>query len=86
MVGLYASSIYGRIQPKYGGGAPTPTVVYLTKPLAWMDSNVVSALLLDESEEGYFILAPNADRALFIPRSNVAALYFGPLERVPKRK
>ena len=86
LVGFYASSIYGGIQAKYGGGAPTPAVLYLSKPSAWFDSNVVSVQLLDETEEGYFILAPSSDKALFIPRSNVTALYFGSLNEVPKKK
>jgi hypothetical protein len=83
---FYASSVYGHILPKYGGGAPTPIVVYLNKPLPWAPSKVKSASLLDETEQGYFVAGSKGDNALFVPRSNLFAIYFGLSSEAPKAK
>lgn len=86
LVAFYASNIYGRILPKYGGGAPTPVVLYLNRPLPWDASGAATTLLLDETDQGYFVTMPGGDGALFIPRSDVSAAYFGPSSHAPKMK
>lgn len=83
---FYTSSIFGSLPPKFGGGAPVPVVLYLNKPVAWLDSPTASVSLLDETDQGFYVLAPGKSKALFIPRSDVGSLYFGPAEDVVKSK
>jgi len=83
---FYVAAVFGSVQPKVGGGAPTPVVFYLNKPVAWLDSNTASVSLLDETDQGFYVLASGKSTALFIPRSDVASLYFGPAEDVMKPK
>jgi hypothetical protein len=76
--------MFGTIQPKFGGGAPVPVVLYLNSPVAWLDAKVVSASLLDETDQGFYVLTSPKGKALFVPRSNVASLYFGSKDDLPK--
>jgi hypothetical protein len=85
-IGFYIAALFGSVQSKVGGGAPTPVVFYLNKPVAWLDSTTVSVSLLDETDQGFYVLTSGKSRALFIPRSDVASLYFGPAEDVMKSK
>lgn len=83
---FYISAVFGSVQSKVGGGAPTPVVFYLNKPVAWLDSTTASVSLLDETDQGFYVLSSGKSKALFIPRSDVGSLYFGPAEDVMKSK
>ncbi|HXX21941.1 MAG TPA: hypothetical protein VEO19_02185 [Terriglobia bacterium] len=85
-VWIYVAMIFGTVPPKLGGGAPTPVVLYLNRPAAWLDSTVASASLLDETDQGFYVLTPGKNKALYIPRSDVSSVYFGPAEEVTKSK
>lgn len=83
---FFILAVFGTMQPKFGGGAPAPVVLYLNKPVAWLDSPAANVSLLDETEQGFYVLVPGKTRALFIPRNDVASVYFGPIEDVTKSK
>lgn len=85
-VSFYIGAIFGSLPPKFGGGAPTAAVLYLDKPVAWLDSTTASVSLLDETDQGFYVLTPGKSKALFVPRSAVASVYFGPAEDVMKSK
>jgi len=76
LIAVYANFIYGRIQAKYGGGAPVPVTFCLDKPPAWIGSTTFRASLIDETDHGFYVLLPRNEKALFIPRSTVLSLYF----------
>ena len=85
-IGFYIAAVFGSVQSKVGGGAPTPVVFNLNKPVAWLDSTTAKVSLLDEANQGVYVLTSGKTKALFIPRNDVGSLYFGPAEDVMKSK
>jgi hypothetical protein len=84
-ISIYVNMVMGHMQQKFGGGAPVPAVLYLNKPLPLSNgTTTVEVSLLDETEQGYYILPPGKHTALFIPRGEVSSIYFGPAEDLPK--
>jgi hypothetical protein len=86
LVAFYISSVFKLIQPKYGGGAPTAVTVFLQKPVAWLNTTTVSASLVDETDQGYYVLPSGKNGALFIPRSEVSSIYYGSVDDLQKQK
>ncbi len=75
--GVYAVKLYPRIKPQYGGGAPVPIVLHLTKKLPVFDSETVPVSLIDETEQGYYVLR-GSDKAVFVARGLVEEVEFLP--------
>ena len=63
------------IPHQFGGGAPVPVVLHLTKKLPVFDSESIPVSLIDETEQGYYVLSAN-DKALFVARSLVEGVEF----------
>jgi hypothetical protein len=77
--------VFGAIEPKFGGGAPHPVVVYLSQPVAWLSPGPVEASLLDETDRGLYVLPAEKAKALFIPDRDISAIYFGGEADIPKQ-
>jgi hypothetical protein len=75
--GLYATKVYPNIRHHYGGGAPVPIVLHLTKKLPVFDSETVPVSLIDETEQGYYVLR-GSDKAMFVARGLVEEVEFLP--------
>jgi hypothetical protein len=75
---VYARFIYGSIGVAFGGGAPALVTVHLARTSPLTKSDAMSAKLLDETELGYYLLAvtDGSERAVFVPRGEVAAIEF----------
>jgi hypothetical protein len=73
--GLYAFGIYPKIRHEFGGGAPVPVILHLTKKLAVFESSEVSVSLIDETEQGYYVVR-GSDKALFVARNLVESVEF----------
>jgi hypothetical protein len=80
--GAYAIYVYPNIAHQFGGGAPVPIVLHLTKKLPVFDSESVSVSLLDETEQGYYVLR-GSDKAVFVTRGLVEEVEF--LRTVPAK-
>jgi hypothetical protein len=65
--GLYATKVYPTVKHQFGGGAPVPIVLHLTKKLPVFDSETVPVSLVDETEQGYYVLR-DSDKAMFVAR------------------
>jgi hypothetical protein len=52
-------------------------MIFQINPTPLSTSNPVGALLLDETDQGFYILLSADGKAFFIPRSNVASIFFG---------
>jgi hypothetical protein len=72
---MYAIKVFPNISHQFGGGAPLPVVLHLTKKLPALDSENASVFLLDETERGYYVLR-SSDKALFVARSFVEEVEF----------
>jgi hypothetical protein len=73
---FFSRSIYPKVQASWGGGEPIPVVFYLTKDSPLKPGEAVPALLLDESETGFYFVETNKSHAVFMPRSQVSMLFF----------
>jgi hypothetical protein len=73
--GLYANNIYPNIPHQFGDGRPLPVVLHLTKKMPVFDSDNVFALLVDETEQGYYVLY-GSDKAVFVTRGLVEEVEF----------
>jgi hypothetical protein len=73
--GLYAVKVYPKIEHQFGGGAPVPIVLHLTKKLPAFDSENATVSLIDETEQGYNVLS-GSDRAVFVTRGLVEEVEF----------
>jgi hypothetical protein len=73
--GLYATKVFPSLKHEYGGGAPVPIVLHLTKKLPVFDSESVPVSLIDETEQGYYVVR-GADKAVFVARGLVEEVEF----------
>src|SRR6266478_2534421 len=85
IIWIYISWVFVLLPPRWGGGQPTPIVVYLNNPAPWSPENPIQVLLLDETDQGLYILLSPSGRAFFVPRSNVASVFFGTRDEAPKK-
>lgn len=77
-VGLYSTLIYARVEPKFGGGKPTPIILYFSGTNPISSSQSMPASLVDETDHGYYVLLnANEPKALFLRRDLVSAVYYG---------
>jgi hypothetical protein len=72
---IYAAKVYPNIRHGIGGGAPVPIVLHLTKKLPVFDSETVPVSLIDETEQGYYVLR-GSDKAMFVARGLVEEVEF----------
>ena len=82
-VWLYINYVFAALPPRWGGGQPTPVQVFQNSPAPWSPSNPLDALLLDETDQGLYVLLSPSGRAFFIPRTNLGSLYFGSAKDLP---
>jgi hypothetical protein len=73
---VFARYFYPEIKADWGGGAPIPITIYFTKDSVILPGKSTSALLIDETDAGLYVISGNEKKAIFIPRTEVAVLYF----------
>ena len=59
-----------------GWGAPAAVTIYFSKDSVIKPSEALSAQLVEESDEGYYIVGQKDSSAFFVPRNSVSLLYF----------
>jgi len=80
---LYGAGLYRYIPPHYGGGKPTPSVMYFASRVPFTNADSANVQFLEETSSGYYILAPGDEKhAYFLRRELVSAIHFG----VPETK
>ena len=85
LIAMFIFGIFGNVRSGLGGGATTAVVLYLNAPVEWLDSKTASVLLVDETDQGFYVLTSPTGKAFFMPRSNVGSMYFGTNDNLPKR-
>ena len=73
---LFSTLLYPHIKSEWGGGEPVSIVVRFTKDSVLFASQKVAMKQLDEGETGIYVLLHGQKHALFIPRSNIAAIAY----------
>jgi hypothetical protein len=74
---FYSLTLYGRIQPWLGGGAPLRVDFALRDSVPFINGHDVQASLLEETEHGFYIVHEGG-RAVFIPRDVVRSVRYRP--------
>jgi hypothetical protein len=64
------------LKASWGGGSPVNVTIYFSKDSPISPNKAVSAQLVEESDEGYYIVGPKETKAIYVPRSAVALVYF----------
>ncbi len=73
---VFSNMIYPKIYSSWGGGKPVPVIVYMSKDSPIYSNQKFSAMLLDESNDGIFVIPKNEKKALYLPRATTRAIYF----------
>lgn len=68
--------VYPKVQSSWGGGRPVPVVLYLTKDSPLRPGESLPALLLAESENGFYFVEDTKSQAVFMPRAQVSMISF----------
>jgi hypothetical protein len=74
---LFGTTYYPHIKFKWGGGELIPVVAFMSKDSPLKPTQQIHALLIDESDSGYYFVPANETRAVFLPRASVSLIYFG---------
>jgi hypothetical protein len=72
---IFAKYYYPHLNTSWGGGAPIPVVIYMNKDAA-VASGKISAMLIEDSDAGLYIVIRGDKKATFLPRSAVTMVYF----------
>jgi hypothetical protein len=70
------STIIPILRHRGAGGTPVAVTIYFTKDSVISPNKTASAQLIEEPDEGSYIVGPKETRAIFVPRSAVALVYF----------
>jgi hypothetical protein len=73
---LFSREVYPHLKTSWGGGTPANITMYFTKDSLLTPNKATQAQLIEESDEGFYIVGPNESKAVFVPRSAVALIYF----------
>lgn len=74
---VFSSEVYPHLKTSWGGGMPADVTVYFTKESLLNPSKATQAQLIEETDEGFYIVGPKESKAVFVPRNSVALVYFG---------
>jgi len=73
---IFSRELYPHLKTSWGGGTPTDVTVYFTRESLLNPNKAAQAQLIEESNEGFYIVGPKESKAVFVPRSAVALVYF----------
>ncbi|HUL35456.1 MAG TPA: hypothetical protein VL128_16335 [Candidatus Eisenbacteria bacterium] len=68
--------IYPHLKASWGGGTPADVTIYFTKDSLLSPNKATQAQLVEETDEGFYIVGQKESKAVFVPRSAVALIYF----------
>jgi hypothetical protein len=72
----FARAVYPKVTAPWGGGEPVPITLYMTKDSPVTPNGPLSALLLEETEAGFYIIKEAKSKAIFLPRAQVSMIVF----------
>ena len=73
---FFSGEMYPHLKASWGGGTPENVTVYFSKGSLLNPNKAVQAQLIEESDEGFYIVGPKESKAIFVPRASVAMIYF----------
>jgi hypothetical protein len=76
VLAIFSQYVYPHLKASWGGGTPANITVYFSKYSMLNPNKSVQAQLIEESDEGFYIVGPKESKAIFVPRNSVAMIYF----------
>ena len=73
---VFSQYVYPHMKASWGGGTPTNVTLYFSKDSLLSPNKSVQAQLVEESDEGFYVVGPRESKAIFVPRGAVAMVYF----------
>lgn len=73
---VFAQYYYPHMKASWGGGTPVNVTIYFSKDSPIKSNQCVTAQLVEESDEGFYIVSPKESRAIYVPRTAVSLIYF----------
>lgn len=73
---IFAVQVYPRVKPSWGGGGATPVILYFSHDSRILPDQELQGDLLDESDNGVYVVKSGGKQAIFIPRAAIAAMYY----------
>lgn len=78
VVSLYSTKVYPMMRIQFGGGEPSPVVLYLAEQIPFSNCARASVFLIDETDKGYYVLLKPDDKSgYFIRREAIRVVRFG---------
>jgi hypothetical protein len=72
----FATWVYPHLKASWGGGTPANVTLYFSKDSLLSPTKAVQTQLIEESDEGFYIVGSKESKAIFVPRKDVALIYF----------
>lgn len=73
---FFAHSYYPHLKASWGGGTPMTATIYFTRDSPVSPNKSILVQLIEESDQGFYIVGAKESKAIFVPRSAVAMVYF----------
>jgi hypothetical protein len=73
---VFSWGIYPHLKASWGGGLPVNVTLYLNKESALAPSTCIQAQMIEESDDGFYVVGSGESKAVFLPRRDVALIYF----------
>lgn len=77
-VSFYAVYLFPFMKATWGGGAPVPTAIYLSRDSPIHPSQKVKASLLEATDSGFYVIFDGDEKATYVPKTLVTAMEFSP--------
>jgi len=71
---IFTHYIYPHFRPEWGGGAPTLVTITFNRDAGYLAGRVTPAMLLDESDEGFYLVDRNVGHTYFVPRASISLI------------
>jgi len=69
------TKVFPHVRHEFGGGSPVNIVLHLSKKLPVFDSEAPNAMLVEETEQGFYVLY-GGNKAIFVARGTVEEVEF----------
>jgi hypothetical protein len=76
LITVFSSYVYPHIKSSWGGGQTLPVILYLNGASPVFQNQHWPVQLIEEAENGFYVLDKHEKKAVFIPRSAVSLVYF----------
>jgi hypothetical protein len=76
LITQFSSHVYPHIKSSWGGGQTLPITLYLNGASPVFQNQHWQVQLIDEAENGFYVLDKHEKKAVFVPRSAVSLVYF----------